>query len=61
MLGLAFRSENAYRSLPGIADFLRREHMTLDIVLDEQNYTYALLEQGAAVAGVSSEPNAMRF
>jgi len=46
--------------LPGIADFLQREHMTLDIVLDEQNYTYALLEQGAAVAGVSSEPNAMR-
>lgn len=46
--------------LPGIAGFLERERVTLDIVLDEQNYTYALLEQGAAVAGVSSEPKAMR-
>ncbi|MBB3221764.1 LysR family transcriptional regulator ArgP [Pseudoduganella umbonata] len=46
--------------LPGVADFLQREHVTLDIVLDEQNYTYALLEKGQAVAGVSSEPKAMR-
>lgn len=46
--------------LPGIAGFLQREQVTLDIVLDEQNYTYALLEQGVAVAGVSSEPGAMR-
>lgn len=46
--------------LPGIADFLLEQRITLDIVLDEQNYTYALLEKGAAVAGVSSEPNAMR-
>ncbi|QBE67031.1 LysR family transcriptional regulator ArgP [Pseudoduganella lutea] len=46
--------------LPGIAGFLQREHVTLDIVLDEQNYTYALLEKGVAVAGVSSEPGAMR-
>lgn len=46
--------------LPGIAAFLQRERVTLDIVLDEQNYTYGLLEKGAAVAGVSSEPTAMR-
>ncbi|WBS05073.1 LysR family transcriptional regulator ArgP [Pseudoduganella sp. SL102] len=46
--------------LPGIADFLQRERVTLDIVLDEQNYTYGLLEKGEAVAGVSSEPTAMR-
>jgi LysR family transcriptional regulator (chromosome initiation inhibitor) len=46
--------------LPGIRDFLVGQHLTLDIVLDEQNYTYALLEQGVAVAGVSSESKAMR-
>lgn len=46
--------------LPGIAGFLQREHVMLDIVLDEQNYTYALLEKGVAVAGISSEPGAMR-
>ncbi|WP_338759234.1 LysR family transcriptional regulator ArgP [Massilia sp. METH4] len=46
--------------LPGIADFLQRERLTLDIVLDEQNYTYALLEKGEAVAGVSSEAKVMR-
>lgn len=46
--------------LPGIGDFLLAQHVTLDIVLDEQNYTYALLEKGLAVAGISSEPRAMR-
>lgn len=46
--------------LPGIAPFLQRERVTLDIVLDEQNYTYALLEKGEAVAGISSETSAMR-
>jgi LysR family transcriptional regulator (chromosome initiation inhibitor) len=46
--------------LPGIAEFLQRERLTLDIVLDEQNYTYALLEKGEAVAGVSSESRVMR-
>jgi LysR family transcriptional regulator (chromosome initiation inhibitor) len=46
--------------LPGIAGYLRRENVTLEFVLDEQNYTYALLEKGEAVAGISSEPAAMR-
>lgn len=46
--------------LPGLADFLFEHNVLLDIVLDEQNYTYALLEKGVAVAGVSSEPTAMR-
>lgn len=46
--------------LPGIAGFLLAENITLDIVLDEQNYTYALLEKGAAVAGISSETKALR-
>ncbi|QGZ42278.1 LysR family transcriptional regulator (chromosome initiation inhibitor) [Pseudoduganella flava] len=46
--------------LPGIADFLLAQRLTLDIVLDEQNYTYALLEKGEAVAGISSEGEGMR-
>ncbi len=46
--------------MPGIAGFLLEENILLDIVLDEQNYTYALLEKGVAVAGVSSESKAMR-
>lgn len=46
--------------LPGIAGFLLERNVLLDIVLDEQNYTYALLEKGVAVAGISSEPGAMR-
>ncbi len=46
--------------LPGIGEFLLAQNITVDIVLDEQNYTYALLEKGLAVAGISSEPRAMR-
>ena len=46
--------------LPGIAGFLLEQNVMLDIVLDEQNYTYALLEKGVAVAGISSEAKAMR-
>ena len=46
--------------LPGIADFLSEQRVMLDIVLDEQNYTYALLEKGVAVAGISSESKALR-
>jgi LysR family transcriptional regulator (chromosome initiation inhibitor) len=46
--------------LPALAPFLSAKKITLDIVLDEQNYTYALLEKGQAVAGISSMPTAMR-
>jgi LysR family transcriptional regulator (chromosome initiation inhibitor) len=46
--------------LPAIAPFLAEQGITLDIVLDEQNYTYALLEKGLAVAGISSADTAMR-
>jgi len=46
--------------LPGIAPFLLARNITLDIVLDEQNYTYALLEKGLAVAGISSHASVMR-
>ena len=46
--------------LPGLASFLIREHILLDIMLDDQDHTYTLLSQGLALAGVSSEPRAMR-
>lgn len=46
--------------LPGLASFLIKEHILLDIMLDDQDHTYTLLSQGLALAGVSSEPRAMR-
>src|SRR5450830_4728 len=46
--------------LPALADFLERENMTVEILLDDQTYTYSLLEKGLALAGVSSEPAPMR-
>jgi len=46
--------------LPGLASFLIEEHILLDIMLDDQDHTYTLLSQGLALAGVSSEPQAMR-
>jgi LysR family transcriptional regulator (chromosome initiation inhibitor) len=46
--------------LPGLAPFLIREHILLDIALDDQDHTYNLLSQGLALAGVSSEPEPMR-
>ena len=46
--------------LPGLAQFLIREQILLDIMLDDQDHTYTLLSQGLALAGVSSEPQAMR-
>jgi LysR family transcriptional regulator (chromosome initiation inhibitor) len=46
--------------LPGLAAFLIREHILLDIMLDDQDHTYALLSQGLALAGVSSHALPMR-
>jgi LysR family transcriptional regulator (chromosome initiation inhibitor) len=46
--------------LPGLAGFLIAEQILLDITLDDQDHTYALLAQGKALAGVSSEPEPMR-
>lgn len=46
--------------LPGLAEFLIREHILLDIMLDDQDHTYTLLSQGLALAGVSSHAEAMR-
>ena len=46
--------------LPGLADFLIREQILLDIMLDDQDHTYTLLSQGLALAGVSSHAEPMR-
>lgn len=46
--------------LPGLAQFLIDEHLLLDVTLDDQDHTYSLLSQGLALAGVSSEAEAMR-
>lgn len=46
--------------LPALAGFLITEHLLLDITVDDQDHTYTLLEKGVALAGVSSEPLAMR-
>ena len=46
--------------LPGLAEFLIREHILLDIMLDDQDHTYSMLSQGLALAGVSSHALPMR-
>ncbi|PWF55416.1 LysR family transcriptional regulator ArgP [Massilia glaciei] len=46
--------------LPGLASFLIGEQILLDILLDDQDHTYTLLSQGLALAGVSSEAQALR-
>ena len=46
--------------LPGLAAFLIKEHILLDIALDDQDHTYSLLSQGLALAGVSSTAAPMR-
>ena len=45
---------------PAIADCLQRERILLDMVLDDQSLTHALMESGTAVAAISSQPQAMR-
>jgi LysR family transcriptional regulator (chromosome initiation inhibitor) len=46
--------------LPGLAAFLIKEQILLDIALDDQDHTYTLLSQGLALAGVSSTAAPMR-
>lgn len=46
--------------LAGLASFLVDEQILLDVTLDDQDHTFALLSQGLALAGVSSEAAAMR-
>ncbi|WEF35199.1 LysR family transcriptional regulator ArgP [Pseudoduganella chitinolytica] len=46
--------------LPALAQFMAEQNMTVEILLDDQTYTYSLLEKGLALAGISSEPLPMR-
>jgi len=46
--------------LPALAPFVVREHVLLDLVLDDQDHTYTLLEAGRALGCVSTEAHPMR-
>jgi LysR family transcriptional regulator (chromosome initiation inhibitor) len=46
--------------LPALDPFLSRERVLVDLIVDDQDHTYALLEAGQALACVSTEPRPMR-
>jgi LysR family transcriptional regulator (chromosome initiation inhibitor) len=46
--------------LPALGGFLNRERVLIDLIVDDQDHTYALLEAGLALGCVSSEPRPMR-
>ncbi len=46
--------------LPALAPYLLDQQILLDIALDDQDHTYALLAQGKVMAGISTEAKAMR-
>jgi len=46
--------------LPALGDFLNRERVLIDLVVDDQDHTYALLEAGLALGCVSTEPRPLR-
>jgi LysR family transcriptional regulator, chromosome initiation inhibitor len=46
--------------LPCLAEFLISENILLKITADDQEHTFTLLEQGLALAGISSNPVPMR-
>ena len=46
--------------LPALDPFLNRERVLVDLVVDDQDHTYALLEAGQALGCVSTEPRPMR-
>jgi LysR family transcriptional regulator (chromosome initiation inhibitor) len=46
--------------LPPLVKISAEQNMTVEILLDDQTYTYSLLEKGMVVAGVSSEAMPMR-
>ena len=46
--------------LPALAPFLIREQLLVDLILDDQDHTYTLLEAGLALGCVSTEAKAMR-
>lgn len=46
--------------LPALSSFLLRERVLLDLTVDDQDHTYALLEAGHALGCISTESHAMR-
>ena len=46
--------------LPAVAQVLQREHIALELVVDDQEHTYALLEAGLVNACISAQAHAMR-
>lgn len=46
--------------LPALAPFLIREQVLLDLSVDDQDHTYALLEAGIALGCISTEAQPMR-
>lgn len=46
--------------LPALADFIIEERILLDLTVDDQEHTYALLEAGLALGCVSAEARPMR-
>lgn len=46
--------------LPALADFIIEERILLDLTVDDQDHTYALLEAGLALGCVSTEAKPMR-
>ncbi|WUR15290.1 LysR family transcriptional regulator ArgP [[Empedobacter] haloabium] len=46
--------------LPPLIQILAEQNMTVEILLDDQTFTYSLLEKGEALASVSSEAQPMR-
>ncbi|MDN4037115.1 LysR family transcriptional regulator ArgP [Massilia sp. YIM B02443] len=45
--------------LPVLAPILEREGLLVEFILDDQGHTFALLEAGQALAGISGEPEPM--
>jgi LysR family transcriptional regulator (chromosome initiation inhibitor) len=46
--------------LPALGAFLNRERVLIDLIVDDQDHTYALLEAGRALGCVSTEPHPLR-
>ena len=45
---------------PALSTILNREHVLLDLTVEDQDHTYMLLESGMAIACISTEPKPMR-
>ncbi|MBC8647946.1 ArgP/LysG family DNA-binding transcriptional regulator [Pseudomonas sp. MTM4] len=45
---------------PALAEVLIREHVLLDLTIEDQDHTYNLLETGLAIGCISTEPKPMR-